>query len=111
MSSTEDKLLKVIKTFPLQIAEEPASRVSAANAVLKDILDGEEFDSPAVAKVMLFELMSMALCDGSISSIEFNLLKEIQHHCKLEDFIFDDILDRAESVNQEVSKTIAIILE
>ena len=53
----------------------------------------------------------MALSGSSISIIEWALLKEFQHHHHLEDFISDDILERAETMNKEVSKTISIILE
>jgi len=61
--------------------------------------------------VMLFELLLVALRDGNISSIEWALLKEFQQHHKLEDFIFDDLLERAEVLNKEVNKTISIVLE
>jgi len=110
-SPVKEKLIKKLKTLPIHTAEEPTNRVEAAKTVLKELLEGKKFEIPSIPKLMLFELASMALCDGSISSIEWALLKEFQHHHHLEDFIFDDILERAEIVNKEVSKTIAIILE
>lgn len=110
-SNVKESLIKKLKTLPLHAAEEPANRAEAAKAVMKNLLEGKKFELPSVPKLMMFELMSMALCDGSISSIEWALLKDFQHHHHLEDFIFDDILERAEIVNKEVSKTIAIILE
>lgn len=109
--SIEEKLLQKLKTLPIHTAEEPTNRAEAAKTVLKELLEGKKYEIPSVPKLMLFELVSMALCDGSISSIEWALLKEFQHHHHLEDFTFDDILERAEIVNKEVSKTIAIILE
>ncbi len=111
LSPVKEKLIQKLKTLPIHTAEEPTNRAEAAKTVLKELLEGKKFDLPSVPKLMLYELMSMALCDGSISSIEWELLKEFQHHHNLEDFIFDDILERAEIVNKEVSKTIAIILE
>lgn len=110
-SAVEERLIKKLKTLPLHAAEEPTNRAEAAKAVMKGLLEGKKFELPSVPKLMMFELMSMALCDGSISSIEWALLKELQHHHQLEDFVFDEILERAEIMNKEVSKTIAIILE
>lgn len=110
-SSVEARLLDKIKTFPVQKVEEPATRVQAATMILREMLEGKKFEFPSVSKLMLFELILMALSGGSISSIEWALLKEFQHHHQLEDFIFDDILERAETMNKEVSKTISIILE
>lgn len=110
-SPVKEKLIQKLKTLPIHTAEEHTNRAEAAKTVLKELLEGKKFEIPSVPKLMLYELMSMALCDGSISSIEWVLLKEFQHHHHLEDFILDDILERAEIVNKEVSKTIAIILE
>lgn len=107
----EQRLLTEIKTFPLQKVEEPEVRANAATKILKEIMEGKKFDFPSVPKLMLYELISMSLCNGTISSIEWALLKEFQYHHQLEDFIFDDILERAETMTKEVSKTISIILE
>ncbi|MBS4098299.1 MAG: hypothetical protein KGZ83_15865 [Sulfuricella sp.] len=109
--SVETSLIEKLKAFPLQEVEEPATRAQAAMTILKKLLEGKESEIPSVPKLMLFELMLMALCGGSIFSIEWALLKEFQHHHRLEDFIFDDLLECAETMNREVSKTIAIILE
>lgn len=107
----EEKLIKKIKALPLQTADDPENRALAAKTVMIELIEDQKFETPSVPKMMLFELMSMALCDGSISSIEWVLLREFQRHHQLEDFIFDDILERAQTVNREISKTIAIILE
>lgn len=110
-TSVEARLLDKIKTFPAQKVEEPVTRVQAATMILKEMLEGKKFEFPSVSKLMLFELILMALSGSSISIIEWALLKEFQHHHHLEDFISDDILERAETMNKEVSKTISIILE
>lgn len=110
-SAVKNKLIDKLKKYPLQTVDETANRLSAASSVLRELLEGKKFDIPSVPKLMLFELISLALCDGNISGIEMALLKEFQKHHKLEDFIFDDILERAEIVNSEANKTIAIILE
>lgn len=107
----ESALLKRTSKLPLHAAEDPATRAAASLEVLRDLLNGKKSEMPAVPKVMLFELMLLALADGSISSIEWQLLNEFKHHHRLEDHIFDDLLERAESTYREAQKTIAIILE
>jgi hypothetical protein len=105
------RLVEVTKTFPITQAERPEFRAQAAKTVLKELLKDKKAEQPSVPKVMLFELLLVALRDGNISSIEWALLKEFQQHHKLEDFIFDDLLERAEVLNKEVNKTLSIVLE
>lgn len=107
----EPRLIEALKVFPISAAEKPESRVRAASTLLKELLEGKKFDQPSVPKIMLFELILVALRDGNISSIEWALLKQFQQYHRLEDFIFDDLLERAEVLNQEISKTISIVLE
>lgn len=110
-TDVESRLIEVLKTFPIPKAEKPETRVQAATTVLKELLKGKKFELPTAPKVILFELLLVALRDGTITNVEWALLKEFQLHHQLEDFIFDDLLERAETLNQEVSKTISIILE
>ncbi|MDQ0702830.1 hypothetical protein QF043_001622 [Pseudomonas sp. W3I7] len=105
------RLIEALKTYPVPKADKPETRVQAATSVLKEVLKSKTFELPTAPKVILFELLLVSLRDGHISSIEWALLKEFQQHHRLEDFIFDDLLERAETLNQEVSKTISIILE
>ena len=105
------RLIEALKKYPIPKAEKPETRVQAATTVLKELLKGKKFELPTAPKVILFELLLVALRDGTITSVEWALLKEFQLHHQLEDFIFDDLLERAETLNQEVSKTISIILE
>lgn len=105
------RLVNVLKTFPIPKAANAETRIQAATTVLKELLSGKTFELPTAPKVILFELLLVALRDGNISNIEWTLLKEFQLHHQLDDFIFDDLLERAETLNQEVSKTISIILE
>jgi hypothetical protein len=107
----ESRLIDVLKSFPLIKIKRPEGRVQAAIVVLKELLKDKKFELPATPKVVLFELLLIALRDGNISNIEWALLKEFQQHHQLDDFIFDDLLERAETLNREVNKTISIILE
>lgn len=109
--SIEDMLIEKLKSFPLHKLDDPAIREGAAVSILKKLLEGKFYETSYVPKLMLYELMSMALCDGYISSIEQALLREFQNHHGLRDFVFEDLLVRAEAVNREVTKTIAFILE
>jgi len=111
LTDVRGRLIEVLKTYPISKVEEPESRVKAATTVLRELLKEKTVEVPIVPKVILFELLLVALRDGNISGIEWALLKEYQLHHQLDDFIFDDLLERAEALNQEVSKTIAIILE
>lgn len=109
--SVEERFLKKIKLLPVSNTDLPESRIQAATAVLRELLDGKQSELPSIPKLLLFQLMLVALSGGSISNIEWVLLKEVQHHYNVKDFIFDDLLERAETMNTEVAKTISIILE
>lgn len=110
-SLIEWELTEKLKNFPLSKIDLPESRVEAANAVLADLLEGKKAHALSTPKIMLFQLLLIALRDGKISSIEWSLLKGVQRHYQLQDFIFDDLLERAEALNSEISKTIALVLE
>ncbi|MEE3664496.1 hypothetical protein V2I52_21645 [Brenneria sp. g21c3] len=110
-TSIESKLTEKLKAFPLTKIDAAESRVQAATAVLKTLLEEKRADLPTIPKIILFQLILIALRDGNISNIEWSLLKEIQLHYQLQDFIFKDLLDRAEVLNNEISKTIALVLE
>ncbi|MFE8145747.1 hypothetical protein RBA69_00580 [Brenneria goodwinii] len=110
-SSIENKLTEKLKAFPLTRIDAAESRVQAATAVLKTLLKEKQADDPIIPKVILLQLILIALRDGNISNIEWSLLKEIQLHYQLQDFIFKDLLERAEALNSEISKTIALVLE
>ncbi|WP_312938077.1 hypothetical protein [Stutzerimonas nitrititolerans] len=106
-----NRLIDALKTYPLIKIEKPEIRIEAALSVLLKLLDGKKYDLPSTPKVILFELLLVALRDGKITSTEIALLKEFQRHHNLEDFTYDDLLEQAEVLNREISKTISIILE
>lgn len=110
-SDVMNRLVDVLKTYPFIKMERPEIRVQAALSVLLELLNEKKYDLISTPKVILFELLLVALRDGKITSPELELLKEFQRHHHLEDFIYDDLLERAEVLNQEISKTISIIME
>lgn len=105
------QLTEVLKKYPFTKMENPGTRVGAATTVLQELLEQKKYDLPSTPKIILYELFLVALHNGHISGVEWALLKEFQRYHKLEDFIFDDLLERAETLSQEISKTISIILE
>ncbi len=107
----EKRFIDKLKQFPLQKIDDQEVRLEAAVAILKNIIKDEKYSIPSTAKVMLFELFLLAFCDGNISGVEWGVLKEFQYHFQLEDYIFDDLLERAEVMSSEINKTISIILE
>lgn len=111
ITSIEEMLIQKLKNYSLDEVESPAARAHAAKSVFKDINEQCSIEDCSVKKVVLFELMLVALRDGSISDIELALLKEFQSFHQLEDFIYDDLMEQAETMNREVNKTISIILE
>ena len=108
---TENQLINRLKSFPLAKINAPENRLLAASSVLRTLLDGKKTDELITPKVILFQLFLVALRDGQISNIEWMLLKEIQLYYNLPDFIFKDLLERAEALNSEMSKTLALIFE
>lgn len=109
--SAELNLIEKLKVYPLAKIDAPESRIQAAISVLKTLLDNVKTDNLTTPKIIIFQLFLVALRDGKISNIEWMLLKEIQLHFKIPDFIFKDLLSSAESLNHELSKTLALILE
>lgn len=110
-TSIELQLVDELKKIPIALINKPENRLKAPLAVINKIFKTLEKSNLSSAKTILFELFLIALRNGKISSINWSLLKEVQKHYQLEDFIFDDLLKCAEALNTELSKTIAIILE
>ena len=110
-SEIENKLLKKIKNYPLQEIEQPTARLEIALEVLRELLKGKKTELPSVPKLQLFELMQVALVDGNISSIKLQILNEFTQHFKLENYVFAELLERAEVTRREINKTLTIILE
>jgi hypothetical protein len=110
-SIAKSKLIKTLKTYPITKSELPDTRIESAITVFKELIEGESFEEISVPKIMLYELFLVALQDGHISEVEMAFLKAFQDHFEIEDFMFDDILERAEALTQEMSTTISLVLE
>ncbi|KRG85012.1 hypothetical protein H7691_04360 [Stenotrophomonas sp. CW117] len=104
-----------LKPLPLRKQNDPEERIKASCARLEDMHareqeDGAEF-LPSESKVMLYELFMTALADGDISSVEEALLRKFADLFQVEEFLYDDLLERARCMSRESAKTLSIILE
>jgi len=70
-----------------------------------------EISSITAVKIVLFELMSLALADGNISDVENSFLHKFSSHYKIDDETFNEIRERVEIMHREHQKTIDLILE
>ncbi|KER73816.1 hypothetical protein HR51_01655 [Burkholderia cepacia] len=110
-SRVEGQLIQRLESLPLDSIDDTVVRVNIARELLNLELRDKKAITPFVPKLMLFELMLFVLGDGEISVIQWNLLDEFGHHYQIDDYIVQDLLERAEVTHQEAQKTIAIILE
>ncbi len=102
-----------LKALPLGKQNDPEERIKASSAILEKLYSeesGAEFSS-VESKVMLHELFLFALADGEISSVEDALLRKFADLFQIEEFLYDDLLGRAQSVNREAVRALSIILE
>jgi hypothetical protein len=107
----EEKLVHRLKSLPLESVDDPVVRVNVAREFLGQALQDQKVSALFAPKLMLFELMLFFLGDGGISAIQWNLLNEFSHHYQIDNYIVQDLLERAEVTHQEAQKTIAIIFE
>ena len=107
----ESQLITRIEALSLDSIDDPVCRMNIARELLVATLRDKKAATPFVPKLMLFELMLIVLGDGGISVIQWNLLDEFSRHYQVDDYIVQDLLERAEVTHQEAQKTVAIILE
>jgi len=107
------ELLSRLKLLPLVRQAEPAERARVACEVLGTLVDQALAESvqPSVPKVMLYELMLLALADGEVSLVEEAQLRWLADKFGIDEYTYSDLLERAKSISAEASRTIAIILE
>ena len=104
---------KKLKSLPLGKQNDPQARIMVSSSVLEQLCapEGEIEILPSEPKVMLYELFSLALADGEISSVEDALLRKFASLFQIEEFLYDDLLERARGMNREAVKALSIILE
>lgn len=110
-SHVSEQFIEALKEYPVFKLDSSDVRVKAAKSVLREVLGDVEFVQPSAPKVILYEMFLLAMRDGKISEVESEVIREFQRICGLDDCIYDDLLERAELLTQEIAKTVAIVLE
>lgn len=111
-TEVERLLLGQLADIPLhKNTEDSVERLNAVSAVLHRLLGGGSVNTPYAVRIVLYELMLMALATGGISVIEYRFLEILKQHHRVDDRDFDEILERAETMYREVQKTISLVLE
>lgn len=108
----EYALIKGLKSLPITKQNDPAQRQQLAEKVLSKLFPKKiKSSSPASSKIMLYELLLLALADGEVSGTESALIKQFTGLHQIDDSTYADVLDRAETMNREAVKTLSLILE
>lgn len=111
LSLVGGKIIARIEPMEPRSEDDPDIRSTVAVEVLQELLAGKESQLPSVPKLMLFELMMLALSVGSISEVQWRVLRKFGSLYQIEEFILDELLERAQSTHVEAQKNIALILE
>ncbi len=108
----EYALIKGLKSLPITKQNNPAQRQQLAETELSKLFPKKiKSSSPASSKIMLYELLLLALADGEVSGTESALIKQFTVLHQIDDSTYADVLDRAENMNREAAKTLSLILE
>jgi hypothetical protein len=111
-TEVEQLLFEWLADIPLdKNTEISIERSIVVSEVLQSLLKEKPVTTRHANRIMLYELMLMALASGEISSIEYRFLKIFKEHHKIDDIDFDEILERAKTTYREIQKTIALVLE
>lgn len=108
----ERLLLDRLEDIPLnKNTEDSVERLNAVTEMLHRLLEDGSATAPYAVRIVLYELMLMALAAGGMSSIEYRFLEILKQHHQVDECDFSEILERAETMYREVQKTIALVLE
>jgi hypothetical protein len=107
----EQCLIEFLRDILYKNTEEPVARWNAVAAVLSTLLKTDAITNKYAIRIVLYELMLLALADGAISPVEYLFLEKFKNHHQIDNYTFDEIRERAESMYRETQKTIAIVLE
>jgi len=111
-TEVEKLLLEWLAEIPLdKNTEISIERFIAVSEVLQSLLKASPSTTRYAKRIMLYELMLIALAGGEMSSIEYRLLEIFKQHHQFDDCDFDEILERAKITYREVQRTIALIIE
>ena len=111
LQPVEKVFLEHLKSLPFGKMNASDERIKIGKSLLNAWVKEDKEALPSVAKLMLFELISLALADGVISDAELQLLREFGQLHGLDSLDFDDLLVSVKSINQAAQKAISIIFE
>lgn len=104
-------LLNKLKNCPIETMDSPETRFRVISTILRTFFQDRKNNRLSGSKIVLFQLILLALADGNISNIEYQFLNEFKINCCIEDDIFKELFVCAENMHKELQKTIEIIFE
>lgn len=108
----EESLTDRLKSLPITKQNDPEQRQKIAVEILSGYFKKKiKQSSPASPKIMLYELLLLAMADGEISSVEGALIEQFITIQKIDVGTYEDVLERVQCMNREVAKTLSLILE
>ena len=105
-----ESLVDSLRPLPITKQNTPKERQRAAVAALQEIASEAE-GSLTATKILLFELMALCQTGDTPSEVETALFQEFVVLRGVEDFIVEDLLERARCMSREAVKTLSLILE
>lgn len=111
LDEVKDEFANHLMRLPLARQNDIPQRQVIAVALLHQYTKQDKESSVTANKVMLFELLFLCQAGGSISPTEEALIKEFTRARGIDEFIVDEIADRAEALSRETIRALSIILE
>lgn len=99
-----------LKTQPLDQQNDLSRRQTIAVPMLHEF--SEKWVTPVTAdKIMMFELLLLCQAGGAMSAVEEALTKEFVKARDIDDFIVEELTERAQAISRETIRTLSLILE
>lgn len=110
LNDVKNKFITHLKSQPLDQQNDPSRRQTIAVPMLHEF--AEKWVTPVTAeKIMLFELLLLCQAGGTMSAVEKALINEFVKVRDIDDFIVEDLAERAETISRETIRTLSLILE
>lgn len=103
-------LLTGLRSLPISKQNSESERIRVSREAVDYLTHKIEIGSASL-RVMVLELMLLALADGEMSFIEGELIRGFAEANGLDGDSIDELLKHAENINREAAKTISIIFE
>ena len=110
-AALENAVLEQIKKLPIFKQNILEERVSIVHKLLRTFIEKDNAALPSVPKIMLFELILLALADGTISNEKLQLLREFGKIHGFDDLDFHDLFVCASNMSLVAQKAVSVIFE